>query len=111
MGAVYWSIPLFVTVIVVAVTPVLYGTLKHRQWEEAEEASSAQGAAARHLGLRASVPVVAEISADRSTLEFAREEAAALLARLEQLRDFFAHEEALARDRIPRRHRSTLSTD
>jgi hypothetical protein len=46
------------------------------------------------------VPVVAEISADRSTLEFAREEAAALLARLEQLRDFLAHEEALARDRI-----------
>ena len=100
MGAVFWSIPLFFAVIVVAVTPVLYGTLKHRQWEEAEEASSAQGAAARHLGLRAPVPVVAEISADRSTLEFAREEAAALLARLEQLRDFFAHEEALARDRI-----------
>ena len=100
MDALYWSIPLCVAAIVIAVTPVLYGTLKHRQWEEAEDASLALAAAAGHLGPRASVPIVVEVSDDRSTLEFDREEARALVARLEQLRDFFAHEEALARDRM-----------
>ena len=101
MGAVYWSIPLFVAAIVIAVTPVLYGTLKHRQWEEAEQASLAQAGAAGHLGLRASVPVAAEVSDDRSPFELAREEALALLVRLEQLRDLLVPEDAFATDREP----------
>lgn len=94
MGAVYWSIPLFVVMIIIAVTPVLYGTLKHRQWEEAEEASLARAAAAGQLVAPASVPAGALTSHDHSTLDAAREEAMELLARLEQLRDFFVHDEA-----------------
>ena len=94
MGAVYWSIPLFIAVIIVAVMPVLYGTLKHRHWEEAEEASLARAAAAGQLAAPASVPASALTSHDHSTLDAARKEAIELLARLEQLRDFFVHDEA-----------------
>jgi hypothetical protein len=101
MGAVYWSIPLFVVVIMVAVIPLLHGTLKHRQWEEAEQASWAQATAAGHLGLRASVPVAAEVSDDRSPFELAREEARALLVRLEQLRELLVPEDAFATDMEP----------
>jgi len=97
MSLVYWSIPLFVVAILVAVVPVTYGTLKHQQWEEA---SLAQSSAAHYAAVRTHVPVVAGVSDTSSTLEFARQEAIALLARLEMLRDFVAHEEALARDGI-----------
>jgi putative exporter of polyketide antibiotics len=94
MGAVYWSIPLFIAVIILAVMPVLYGTLKHRQWEETEEASLARAAAAGQLAAPASVPAAALTSHGPSTLDAAREEAMALLVRLEQLRDLFVHDEA-----------------
>ena len=93
LGAVYLSIPLFIAVIIIAVTPVMYGTLKHRQWEDTEEASLARAAAAGQLAAPASVPAAALTFHDHSTPDAAREEAMTLLARLEQLRDFFVHDE------------------
>jgi hypothetical protein len=101
MGAVYWSIPLFVMAIIVAVTPVLYGTLRHRQWEEAEQASVARAVSARDQLYQTRVPVVERAPDDASPFEMARQEAAALLERLEQLRAFFAPEEAHAADIEP----------
>jgi len=101
MGAVYWSIPLFVVVVIVAVTPVLYGTLRHRQWEEAEQGSVARVVSARNQADQTRVPVVEKAPDDSSHFEMARQEAAALLERLEQLRAFFAPEEALAADVEP----------
>ena len=36
MTVFYWLIPLFVLAVAVAVIPVLYGTLKHQDWEDRE---------------------------------------------------------------------------
>jgi len=38
MTVFYWLIPLFVVAVAVAVIPVLYGTLKHQDWENQEAA-------------------------------------------------------------------------
>ncbi|MGO9964054.1 MAG: hypothetical protein ACLPUG_11565 [Acidimicrobiales bacterium] len=85
---------MFAVATIVAVAPVLYGTLRHRQWEEAEQASLAQGVSTREHAQRSSVPVVDKNSDDRSHFETARLEAVALLERLEELRDFFTRADA-----------------
>jgi hypothetical protein len=92
MGAVYLSIPLFLVMIVIAVTPVLYGTLKHRQWEEAELASWAQPVSARRQAVPASIPITTEVPDSGPHKPGTREEAMAALARLERLRDYFEKE-------------------
>jgi hypothetical protein len=85
MSAVSWYIPLYVLAVAIAVVPVAYGTIKHRQWEEAE---AAHPAAPTHH----EAPKVSHIG---PRLEEARHEALALLERLEHLQKFVAREEAV----------------
>ena len=42
MTVFYWLIPLFVVAVAAAVIPVLYGTLKHQDWENREAAHKEQ---------------------------------------------------------------------
>jgi hypothetical protein len=91
MAAVYVSIPLFVVMILVAVMPVLYGTLKHRQWEETELASSANQVSVGNRATLTPMPVTAASAPGPHKLG-SRDEAIAALARLEQLRDYFETE-------------------
>ena len=82
----YWLIPLFVAAVAIAVVPVLYGTLKHADWEKREAA----------LKERQRTQVIA-IDPDGSArvpeshvhvaLQDARAEAVALLRRIEHLTD------------------------
>lgn len=91
MAAIYLSIPLFVVMILVAVMPVLYGTLKHRQWEEAELTNSAQRVSVTNQAMPPLMPLTpASVPGPRKL--GARDEAIAALARLEQLRDYFETE-------------------
>jgi len=82
----YWLIPLFVVAVAIAVVPVLYGTLKHEDWETREAA----------LKERQRTQVIS-IDSDGSArvpehhvhvaLQEARDEAVALLRRIEHLTD------------------------
>jgi hypothetical protein len=38
MTTIYWLLPIFVVAVAVAVLPVLFGTIKHKEWEEREAA-------------------------------------------------------------------------
>jgi len=84
MTVFYWLIPLFVVAVVVAVIPVLYGTLKHQDWENREAALKEQ-----------QQTQIADIDRDESAhtrearvhvaLHDAHAEAVALLRRVEHL--------------------------
>ena len=84
MTVFYWLIPLFVVAVAVAVIPVLYGTLKHQDWENREAALKEQQRVQIATFDTDQTPQ-ARPSRDHVALHDARAEAVALLRRVEYL--------------------------
>ncbi len=88
MSVVYWSIPLCLLAIAIAVVPVLYGSLRHQYWAEDTPRPSptlvlVDAGPARDVAARP----------DAARLEEAYGEATAILARLERLRTVWGFED------------------
>jgi hypothetical protein len=80
----YWLIPLFILAVAVAVIPVLYGTLKHQDWENREAAlKESQRVRTTSVCLEGPAPVPERHA--QVELQDARAEAAVLLRRIEYL--------------------------
>jgi membrane protein required for beta-lactamase induction len=86
MAGIYWFvlIPLFFLAVVIAVLPVLYGTLRHDHWERREAKLKER----QQTEVVAVDPVeypIARAAHIHTALEDARSEAQALLTRIEVL--------------------------
>ena len=79
----YLLIPLFVVAVVIAVIPVLYGTLKHQDWENREAALKEQQQTQLADNERKTAP--SRESHVHVALHDAHAEAVALLRRVEHL--------------------------
>jgi hypothetical protein len=92
MAVLYWSIPLFVVAVAMAVLPVLYAMLKEQHWQDRQ----ADLVVVQEV-FDAREPGAIGATADAGhVLERARGEVVALLERLEQLRELVAGEELSA---------------
>lgn len=87
MSVIYWSIPLYLLAIAVAVVPVAYGSVKHQQWAEAAERIETVP-----LVPATDVPSSAAVAAAPTGQELSYDEALALISRLEQLSERWAPE-------------------
>jgi len=88
-------IPLLALGVAIAVVPVLYGTIRDPRWEEAHKPQPLGAAAVTET---AAAPGDTEPAVTGSSrLEFAHREVEDLTARLDQLRNFLAQEEAIVR--------------
>ncbi len=86
MAGIYWFvlIPLFFLAVVVAVLPVLYGTLKHEHWER-REAKLKEHQQTEEVTVDPVEYPIARASHLHTALQDARSEAQALLTRIEVL--------------------------
>ena len=86
MAGIYWFvlIPLFFLAVVVAVLPVLYGTLKHEHWER-REANLKEHQQTEEVTVDPVEYPIARASHVHTALQDARSEAQALLTRIEVL--------------------------
>lgn len=84
MDPIYWSLPLFALAVLVATVPVLYGTIKHEEWEKAHAVFRVSDGAGVPSASPERTSGVPEISVQAS-LEHARADALALLRRIEEL--------------------------
>ena len=82
----YWSIPLFVVAVAIAVVPVLYGTLKHEDWEK-REAAFKENQRIQVIDIDPDESARVPDPHVRVALQDARAEAVALLRRIEHLTD------------------------
>jgi hypothetical protein len=86
MTVFYWLIPLFVVAVAVAVVPVLYGTLKHEEWEKQEARLKEQQRTRLSASDTSGSPRASEDDVDIA-LRDAHADAVALLRRIELLTD------------------------
>lgn len=84
MGPIYWLIPLFALAVIIAVLPVMMGTMRHDHWEKEHLALQEQQVAE----LSGERPVSHSGSSEyslRESLERARSDALELVRRIEHL--------------------------
>jgi hypothetical protein len=86
MTVFYWLIPFFAVVVAVAIVPVLYGTLKHEEWEQHEATLKQRQRTQLRAADTSGAPRVQENEVDIA-LQDAHADAVALLRRIEQLTD------------------------
>jgi len=82
----YWLIPIFVVAVVIAVGPVLYGTLKHEDWET-REAALKERQRAQVIDIDPDGPARVPEHHVHVALQDVRAETVALLRRIEHLTD------------------------
>lgn len=82
----YWLIPLFVVTVAIAVVPVLYGTLKHEDWEK-REAALKEHQRAQLINIDSDGPPRVPEHHVHVALQDAHAETVALLRRIEHLTD------------------------
>ena len=88
MTVFYFLIPLFAVAVAVAVLPVLYGTLKHQDWEKREAAlTEQQQTQIADNDTDSDQPAQTRESRAHVALHDAHTEAVALLRRVEHLRE------------------------
>jgi hypothetical protein len=84
MTVFYWLIPLFVVAVAIAVLPVLYGTMKHHEWE-AREAALKEDQQKQIESFHEEGPVPAPQGRTHADLQDIHAEAVALLQRVEHI--------------------------
>ena len=94
MDPIYWCLPLFALAVLIAMVPVLYGTIKHEKWEEAHAVFQVRGGAEVPTASPEQISGVPEPSAIEASLEHVRADALALLRRIEDLTERVASEPA-----------------